>query len=152
MRKTIVALFVSIMAALGLTATAMPAAHAERVGTCHHAHRFANGTVRVECRHKVTHPRRIKSTSWFSKTPKRLHVKFTDGSEFDFAPCKWEDSRTCHWDARQRGNGKGRSFVNLYGKVYYLDRYVLTETSSEGGAILPPTWNATDAPLHPFKG
>jgi hypothetical protein len=28
-------------------------------------------------------------------------------------PCEWEDSTGCFWDAQERGNGLGRSFVAL---------------------------------------
>lgn len=33
--------------------------------------------------------------------------------------CKQEDSRNCKWRADRHGNGTGRSFVNLNGRVYY---------------------------------
>lgn len=35
-------------------------------------------------------------------------------------PCVYEDSSDCFWDARKRGNHKGRSFVNIDGHVYLL--------------------------------
>jgi hypothetical protein len=35
-------------------------------------------------------------------------------------PCKFEDSHNCYWDAKTRGNGRGRSFVDLAGVVYYV--------------------------------
>lgn len=34
--------------------------------------------------------------------------------------CKYEDSRNCVWDAKHRGNGKGRSFINRNGKVTFI--------------------------------
>lgn len=34
-------------------------------------------------------------------------------------PCDTEDSDNCYWDAEQQGNGEGKSFVVLDGKVYY---------------------------------
>lgn len=34
--------------------------------------------------------------------------------------CKYEDSRNCVWDAKHRGNGKGRSFINRNGKVIFI--------------------------------
>ena len=36
-------------------------------------------------------------------------------------PCVTEDSHDCFWDAQHRGNGLGRSFVDIAGIVYYLD-------------------------------
>lgn len=35
-------------------------------------------------------------------------------------PCLYEDSSTCHWFATERGNGTGRSFLNLFGITFYL--------------------------------
>lgn len=36
--------------------------------------------------------------------------------------CATEDSHDCYWDAKTMGNGKGRSFVDKGGKVYYTDK------------------------------
>lgn len=36
-------------------------------------------------------------------------------SAFLLAPCEWEDSANCHWDAETRGNGQGESFVDIAG-------------------------------------
>lgn len=38
-----------------------------------------------------------------------------------FPACEYEDSRNCAWDASERGNGLGRSFVDINGTPYYLD-------------------------------
>lgn len=38
----------------------------------------------------------------------------------ELAPCPTEDSSNCYWDARTRGNGRGRSFwVDDHGHVFY---------------------------------
>lgn len=34
-------------------------------------------------------------------------------------PCESEDSRDCYWDAGERGNGEGVSFVDIDGTAYY---------------------------------
>ena len=34
-------------------------------------------------------------------------------------PCPEEDSDNCYWDAAQRGNGVGTSFITLDGVTYY---------------------------------
>jgi hypothetical protein len=34
-------------------------------------------------------------------------------------PCEHEDSRNCYWDADERGNGEGVSFVDIDGVAYY---------------------------------
>lgn len=36
-------------------------------------------------------------------------------AQFDavFPPCEYEDSTMCYWDAEERGNGQGRSFVSI---------------------------------------
>ena len=36
-----------------------------------------------------------------------------------FAPCELEDSSFCYWDAAERGNGRGRSFIALRQRVVY---------------------------------
>jgi hypothetical protein len=36
-------------------------------------------------------------------------------------PCAEEDSTNCYWDAASRGNGVGRSFVDIDGEVYYQE-------------------------------
>jgi hypothetical protein len=33
--------------------------------------------------------------------------------------CPTEDSANCYWDASIRGNGQGRSFVDIDGEVHY---------------------------------
>lgn len=44
-----------------------------------------------------------------------------DDEEQIYLPyCEQEDSTTCYWDATRRGNGIGRSFVNISGTTYYL--------------------------------
>ena len=37
-------------------------------------------------------------------------------------PCPTEDSvgHDCYWNARTMGNGQGRSFVSVDGRVFYL--------------------------------
>lgn len=46
-------------------------------------------------------------------------------SEPTMRPCKYEDSRSCVWDARHMGNGQGRSFVALRnGSVVYVSHRV----------------------------
>ncbi len=35
-------------------------------------------------------------------------------------PCEYEDSRWCHWDAPVRGNGEGRSFVQIGDLTIYV--------------------------------
>ncbi len=42
-------------------------------------------------------------------------------------PCQDEDAASpelpdCWWDATSRGDGKGRSFANIGGRTYYLQR------------------------------
>ena len=35
--------------------------------------------------------------------------------------CPTEDSRNCFWDAGAHGNGEGRSFVEVEGRIQYVD-------------------------------
>ena len=38
-------------------------------------------------------------------------------------PCPTEDSTNCFWDAQSRGNGQGRSYMDLFGyQLPVLDR------------------------------
>ena len=37
------------------------------------------------------------------------------------ADCEWEDSSDCYWNGSERGNGQGRSFVDIGGLTIYLD-------------------------------
>lgn len=50
---------------------------------------------------------------------KRYVVVLNTGGVWVTDPCKMEDSRNCYWDARHRGNGKGRSFFDLHGTAIY---------------------------------
>lgn len=81
------------------------------------AHAGEARTVRLEAptRH-VQHVRVVKVTPARGES---IRVRFNTGSLWRVAPCKWEDSNNCYWDARKRGNRKGRSFVTLKGKTYY---------------------------------
>jgi hypothetical protein len=38
----------------------------------------------------------------------------------DWAPCKFEDSNHCVWDAKHMGNGIGRSFFTNDRGVHYI--------------------------------
>ncbi len=35
--------------------------------------------------------------------------------------CEYEDSDNCIWQADERGNGEGQSFIAYRGEVYYLE-------------------------------
>jgi hypothetical protein len=53
-----------------------------------------------------------------------LAVALNNGASFDLAPCKYEDGSGqrvgCYWNAQQRVNNVGNTFVVIYGHVYYL--------------------------------
>ena len=48
------------------------------------------------------------------------YVEFNDGSAWRFAPCKFEDSSRCWWDAGHLGVRGGTSFIRYGGKTFYL--------------------------------
>lgn len=50
----------------------------------------------------------------------------TNSKAFDATrPCKFEDSHSCVWDAKHRGNGKGRSFIaNGEGDIKYVSHRI----------------------------
>ena len=43
------------------------------------------------------------------------------GGTLQLKACAEEDSQNCYWDATQRGNGQGRSFINIRGHIFYED-------------------------------
>lgn len=49
-----------------------------------------------------------------------IKVRFNTRSLWRVMPCRYEDSNNCYWDARNRGNGRGTSFVVIRGKYYPL--------------------------------
>lgn len=49
----------------------------------------------------------------------------TDPCPFELAtlpPCEYEDSADCYWDAANRGNGIGDSFVDIDGLIFSWDK------------------------------
>lgn len=52
----------------------------------------------------------------------RAHVQCLDGWHRTLVRCAEEDSRNCYWNAAHRGNGRGRSFIDVHGRAYYLPR------------------------------
>lgn len=65
---------------------------------------------------------RITHSNLISKeddTKKRLYVELNDGSTYLLRKCVYEDSARCYWDAGSSGNGVGKSFVSLRGRVFY---------------------------------
>ena len=73
------------------------------------------GTVRLEppTRH-VAHVRVVKVVP----VGQAVKVRFNTRSVWRVAPCRFEDSNNCYWNARKRGNGRGTSFVTLRGVTY----------------------------------
>lgn len=50
-----------------------------------------------------------------------LWAEFNDGRVVILRPCKVEDGRRCWWDAANRGNGIGTSFVSYGGRLTFID-------------------------------
>lgn len=53
-------------------------------------------------------------------------------------PCATEDSDNCYWDALERGNGQGTSFVSYKGKWYYMDPAPICTTDAVCEMMYPP--------------
>ncbi len=51
----------------------------------------------------------------------RFTCEAAAGDPLILPPCLTEDSANCYWDAKSRGNGRGRSFVDIGGNVVFLD-------------------------------
>lgn len=47
---------------------------------------------------------------------------YWDMAKIVFPSCQSEDSDWCVWDADQRGNRIGESFISINGKAYIFDR------------------------------
>lgn len=45
----------------------------------------------------------------------------TEGGTMTLTACAEEDSLNCYWDASTRGNGQGRSFININGTVFFAE-------------------------------
>lgn len=45
-------------------------------------------------------------------------AELSDGSTWMVTRCRHEDSRNCWWNAQRRGNGEGRSFLNIHGHYH----------------------------------
>ncbi len=53
-------------------------------------------------------------------TPDRAQIR----NPGDLLPaCATEDSRNCYWDAEQRDNGRGTSFIDIAGVTYYPESH-----------------------------
>lgn len=44
------------------------------------------------------------------------------GETYAIGPCFVEDSQNCYWDAETHGNGKGKSFFDIGGKLYTWEK------------------------------
>lgn len=60
-------------------------------------------------------------------------------------PCKHEDSANCYWDAAERGNGQGDSFVDIDGVAYYVGAHTDCLTAPETCTIVEDGSMVTDA-------
>lgn len=111
--RTLATLALAILAPIGMLMTTSPAdATAGRV--------HAGQSVRLDApiAPHIRHAKRIVDVDYVRHG--RAVVTFRDGSRWNFAPCRYEDSRNCHWNAAKRGNHVGRSLVDLRGHVHYV--------------------------------
>lgn len=99
----------AILSALTLGGTALLAEE---------AHAAPAGAVRLEP--PVRHVKHVKVTYVHKSKSAPVWVEFNTGSLWSLPTCKHEDSRNCFYDAKRRGNGKGRSFANIKGKTYHV--------------------------------
>lgn len=47
-----------------------------------------------------------------------LYAADCSGAVIFLPPCAQEDSTTCYWNAEQRGNGTGQSFIDIEGLYF----------------------------------
>lgn len=90
----------------------------------HHGRSWKNGSKQLKCAtHHVHHRavvyfRHIKGGNAF--------VRLNNGAEFFLVPCAYDElvaGKPCYWNAETRGNGLGRSFVNVYNRTIYLPHH-----------------------------
>lgn len=61
------------------------------------------------------------TVTYFKALPNgRAYVELSNGATWDLRPCKVEDSNTCYWDAKVRGNGAGKRLVNMFGRITFV--------------------------------
>jgi hypothetical protein len=53
---------------------------------------------------------------------RQLYVELNNGAAYRLKPCRVEDGRMCYWDAGDRGNGAGSSFVRVSGRIIYSNK------------------------------
>lgn len=109
--KKLIVFIIATLLTFGVGVLSAPSANAEAVKV------FDNGTVRLEKADRKIQKRELRyvelQTSW-------AYVEFNDGSAWRFAPCEYEDSPRCWWDAGHSGNGIGSSFIRYGGKTFRL--------------------------------
>lgn len=103
-KKLITAIVLAVLTLGGVALTSQPAS-------------AITGAVRLEAPTRSASPVGFTAVRYVSAT--RVHVRFNTGSLWSVPTCQHEDSSNCYWDAQRRGNGLGRSWVHLNGKVYY---------------------------------
>ncbi len=102
--KYIAALFVAVSLSLGLA----PSASAKAVEL-----QAPVADYPSEARNPVIYVKHVQGR-WH-------YAELADGSQWAVTRCRYEDSRNCYWNARVRGNGEGRSFVDLRGVMHRVD-------------------------------
>lgn len=90
-----------------------PTAHAADV-----VHTFKSGSVQIEKKDRKVKVRKVTYTERWRGG--RLYAELNNGATFAFVPCRYEDSNNCYWDATRRGNGIGRSYIQLRGKTLFI--------------------------------
>lgn len=106
--RTLAVLVTALLLCIGLTAMLAPPANARII-------RYVFPRIAYV---KVD---RVDYAQWLGKGH-GYFAEVRDGRGWEMTPCKYEDSRNCLWDARHRGNGIGRSFINIRGRVIYFAR------------------------------
>ena len=120
-RKTLAnMLLVATMATAGVaySAEAGKAEGDSAVGTvC-----VAPGGVVISCElpDTVGTVRPARGLSRLSEDNARLRAKLARFRTALSTPCRQEDSTVCFWEAHERGNGHGKSFVTVGQRYYYL--------------------------------
>lgn len=115
--KKLIVFIIATLLTFGAGVLSAPTANAEAVKV------FDNGTVRLEKADRKIQKRELAYVEF--RRDGRAYIEFNDGSAWRFAPCEYEDSPLCFWDARTAGNRVGDSFIRYGGKTFYLKTFRL---------------------------
>lgn len=68
------------------------------------------------------HVKTVRVTYVEQVSNRHIFVELNNGAAYRLKACRYEDGRHCFWDAGSAGNGIGRSFIVVSGRVIYTNK------------------------------